>query len=73
VLEQCSKDAPMARRDWSRQGAVGKAINGYRGDLIVAADGLSYSFAVHDQQEGHRLFSVFTDQVGIIYLGEPLQ
>jgi hypothetical protein len=73
VLEQYAKECPMARVDWARQAADGKGIDGYRVDLIVATDGMSYSFAVHDQREGHRLFSVFSDQTGIIYWGEPLQ
>jgi hypothetical protein len=63
----------MAREDWSRQGIDQRGIPGYRVDLIVSPDGQSYSLAVHDQQEGHGLFSVFSDQVGIIYLAEPLQ
>ena len=67
-LEKC----PMAREDWSRQ-QIDRGIPGYRVDLIVSPDGQSYSLAVHDQQEGHGLFSVFSDQLGIIYLGEPLQ
>lgn len=48
-------------------------IPGYHLDLLVAADGQSYSIALHDKKEGDRLFSVFSDQTGIIYLGAPLQ
>ncbi len=73
VMEQMLRECPMAAEDWSRQGVDGKGIHGYRVDLIVSPDGQAYSLAVHDQQEGHGLFSVFSDQVGIIYLAEPLQ
>lgn len=48
-------------------------IPGYHLDLIVAADGQSYSIALHDKRESDHLFSVFSDQSGIIYLGAPLQ
>ncbi|MGC1904377.1 MAG: hypothetical protein WA715_11205 [Candidatus Acidiferrum sp.] len=71
--EKYLQECPMAREDWSRQGIDQRGIPGYRVDLIVSPDGQSYSLAVHDQQEGHGLFSVFSDQVGIIYLAEPLQ
>jgi hypothetical protein len=73
ATEKYLQECPMAREDWSRQGIDDKGIRGYRVDLIVSPDGQSYSLAVHDQQEGHGLFSVFSDQMGIIYLGEPLQ
>jgi len=48
-------------------------IPGYRLDIIVSPDGQSYSIALHDQKEGASLFSLFSDQTGIIYLGAPLQ
>jgi hypothetical protein len=40
--------------------------------LLVSADGKSYSVALHDTSEGDGLFSVFSDQNGIIFLGSPL-
>jgi hypothetical protein len=48
-------------------------IPGYRLDIVVSADGQFYSIALHDKKEGDRLFSVFSDQTGIIFLGAPLQ
>jgi hypothetical protein len=48
-------------------------IPGYRLDLIVSPDGNSFMVALHDRKEGDGLFSVFSDQTGIIYLGAPLQ
>lgn len=50
-----------------------KVIEGYRLDLLVSADGKSYSVALHDTRDGDGLFSVFSDQNGIIFLGSPLQ
>jgi hypothetical protein len=46
---------------------------GYHLDLLVSADGKSYSLALHDKRDGDGLFSVFSDQNGIIFLGSPLQ
>jgi len=46
---------------------------GYHLDLLVSADGKSYSVALHDKRDGDGLFSVFSDQNGIIFLGSPLQ
>jgi hypothetical protein len=48
-------------------------IPGYHLDIVVSPDGQSYSIALHDKKEGDGLFSVFSDQTGIIYLGAPLQ
>jgi hypothetical protein len=48
-------------------------IPGYRLDLLVSTDGNSFMVALHDTKEGDGLFSVFSDQTGIIYLGAPLQ
>jgi hypothetical protein len=46
---------------------------GFHLDLLVSADGKSYSIALHDTKDGHGLFTVFSDQNGIIFLGSPLQ
>lgn len=48
-------------------------IPGYRLDILVSPDGQSYSIALHDKKEGDHLFSLFSDQTGIIYWGAPLQ
>jgi hypothetical protein len=50
-----------------------EVIPGFRLDLIVSPDGESFSLALHDTKDGDGLFSVFSDQSGIIYLGAPLQ
>lgn len=50
-----------------------EVLPGYRLDLLVSADGKSYSLALHDTKNGEGLFSVFSDQNGIIFLGSPLQ
>jgi hypothetical protein len=50
-----------------------KVMEGYRLDLLLSADGKSYSVALHDTRDGDGLFSVFSDQNGIIFLGSPLQ
>ena len=50
-----------------------EVIPGHRLDLLVSPDGKSYSVALHDTRDGEGLFSVFSDQTGIIYLGSPLQ
>jgi hypothetical protein len=50
-----------------------KVMEGYRLDLLVSADGKSYSVALHDTRDGDGLFSLFSDQNGIIFLGSPLQ
>jgi hypothetical protein len=42
-------------------------------DLIVPADGQSWSVALHDKRDGDGLFSVFSDATGIIYLGAPMK
>jgi hypothetical protein len=47
-----------------------EVMQGYRLDLLVSADGKSYSVGLHDRRDG--LFSVFSDQNGIIFLGSPL-
>jgi hypothetical protein len=46
---------------------------GYQLVLLVSSDGKSYSVALHDKRDGDGLFSVFSDQNGIIFLGSPLQ
>jgi hypothetical protein len=53
--------------------AAPEVMQGYRLDLLVSADGRSYSLALHDKRDGDGLFSVFSDQNGIIFLGFPLQ
>jgi hypothetical protein len=53
--------------------ATPEVMQGYRLDLLVSADGKSYSLALHDTREGDGLFSLFSDQNGIIFLGSPLQ
>jgi hypothetical protein len=50
-----------------------EVMQGYHLDLLVSADGKSYSVALHDKRDGDGLFSVFSDQNGIIFLGSPLQ
>jgi len=50
-----------------------EVMQGYRLDLLVSADGKSYSLALHDTRDGDDLFSLFSDQNGIIFLGAPLQ
>jgi hypothetical protein len=50
-----------------------EVLPGYRLDLLVSLDGKSYSLALHDTKNGDGLFSVFSDQKGIIFLGSPLQ
>jgi hypothetical protein len=50
-----------------------EAIPGHRLDLLVSSDGALYSLALHDTKEGDSLFSVFSDQSGLIFLGSPLQ
>jgi hypothetical protein len=50
-----------------------EVMPGYRLDLLVSADGKSYSLALHDTKNGDGLFSVFSDQNGIIFLGSALQ
>jgi len=49
-----------------------EVMQGYHLDLLVSADGKSYSVALHDTKDGDGLFSVFSDQNGIIFLGSPL-
>ena len=49
-----------------------EVMPGYRLDLLVSIDGKSYSLALHDMRDGDGLFSVFSDQSGIIFLGSPL-
>jgi hypothetical protein len=46
-----------------------EVMQGYRLDLLVSADGESYSLALHDTKKDDGLFSVFSDQNGIIFLG----
>ena len=49
-----------------------EVMQGHHLDLLVSADGKSYSVALHDTRDGDGLFSVFSDQNGIIFLGSPL-
>jgi hypothetical protein len=49
-----------------------EVMQGYRLDLLVSADGKSYSLALHDTRDGDGLFSLFSDQNGIIFFGAPL-
>jgi|SRR5579871_1453426 len=48
-------------------------LQGYKLALIVSADGQSYQLALHDAKPENALFSVFSDQTGVIYTGSPLQ
>lgn len=50
-----------------------EAIPGYRLDVLVSTDGKAYSIALHDTRQADHLFSVFSDQNGVIFLGSPLQ
>jgi hypothetical protein len=50
-----------------------EVMPGWHLDLLVPADGKSWSIGLHDQREGDGLFSVFSDASGIIYIGAPLQ
>jgi len=44
-------------------------IPGYRLNLLASPDGKSFLVALHDTRDGDGLFSVFSDQSGIIFLG----
>jgi hypothetical protein len=46
---------------------------GWHLDLLVSSDGKAWSVALHDTRDGEGLFSVFSDQTGIIFLGAPIQ
>jgi hypothetical protein len=48
-------------------------IPGYHLDLLASADGKSFLVALHDTRDGDGLFSVFSDQTGILFLGAPPQ
>jgi hypothetical protein len=50
-----------------------EVIPGHHLDILVSPDGKSFSIALHDTRHGDGLFSVFSDQSGIIYLGAPIQ
>jgi len=50
-----------------------EVIPGYRLDLVVSADGKAYLLALHDTKKGDHLFSAFSDQNGVIFLGSPLE
>jgi hypothetical protein len=50
-----------------------EVIPGYRLDLLASPDGKSFMVALHDTKDGDGLFSVFSDQSGIIFLGAPPQ
>lgn len=49
-----------------------EVMQGYHLDLLVSADGQSYSLALHDTRKGDGLFSVFSDQNGLIFVGSPI-
>jgi hypothetical protein len=71
VLKTVQSQLAMARN--LELSASPEVIQGYRLDLLVSADGKSYSLALHDTRDGDGLFSLFSDQNGIIFLGAPLQ
>jgi len=71
VLKAVQDQWPMVRDIQFSRGP--EAIPGYRLDLLVSSDGQLYSLALHDTKEGDGLFSVFSDQHGLIFLGSPLQ
>jgi len=50
-----------------------EVIPGYHLDLLASPDGKSFMVALHDKKDGDGLFSVFSDQSGIIFLGAPPQ
>jgi hypothetical protein len=50
-----------------------EVISGYHLDLLASPDGQSFMIALHDKKDGDGLFSVFSDQTGIIFLGAPPQ
>jgi hypothetical protein len=50
-----------------------EVMPGYRLDLLLSVDRQSYSLALHDTRDGDGLFSLFSDQRGIIYSGSALQ
>jgi hypothetical protein len=71
VLKTVQGVMPMTK---SLQVSAGPEVMlGYRLDLLVSVDGKSYSLALHDTRDGDGLFSLFSDQNGIIFLGSPLQ
>lgn len=70
VLKTVQSQLAMARN--LELSASPEVMQGYRLDLLVSADGKSYSLALHDTKDGDRLFSLFSDQNGIIFLGSPL-
>jgi hypothetical protein len=49
-----------------------EVIPGHRLDLIVSPDGKSYSLALHSTSDSDGLWSVFSDQNGIIFTGSPI-
>ncbi len=50
-----------------------EVIPGYHLDLLASPDGKSFMVALHDKKDGDGLFSVFSDESGIIFLGAPPQ
>ncbi len=50
-----------------------EVIPGYHLDLLASADGKSFLVALHDTRAGDGLFSVFSDQTGVLFLGAPPQ
>ena len=71
VLKAVQDQWPVANGFQASSGT--DLMPGYHLDLLVSADGKSYSVALHDKRDGDGLFSVFSDQNGIIFLGSPLQ
>jgi len=70
VLKTVQGHLPMAKNLQVFSGP--EVMQGYHLDLLVSADGKSYSLALHDTRDGDGLFSLFSDQNGIIFLGSPL-
>jgi hypothetical protein len=60
-----AKDLPIS--------AGPETMPGWHLDLLVSCDGKSWSVALHDQRDGDGLFSVFSNESGIIFLGAPPQ
>jgi hypothetical protein len=71
ILKTVQDQWPMVKD--LKVSASPELMPGYQLDLLVSANGKSYSIALHDKRDGDGLFSVFSDQNGIIFLGSPLQ
>lgn len=50
-----------------------EVMPGYHLEVLTSPDGKSFLVALHDTKEGDGLFSVFSDESGIIFLGAPLE